>query len=253
MGPRAPYGGSEPLRGAGDRRRRGEREFEPARRIGDGLFPVARAGCTRRPSSIDRRRLRKSARNSRRTVTKQDLHRPWMWRKPETQLRTTRAQAIDVGVNRAAFEHAIAVLIGKPPAQFSLPSSPLRAAPPAIPPGLPSDLLERRPDIAASERRMQESNAQIGVAKSAYYPLVTLSGGGGFESGVITTLIQGPSGLWSAGANASEYIFDAGKRHAVTQQAQSAYRAIDRYLPADSAECISGSGRQPCGSSHSQR
>lgn len=148
----------------------------------------------------------------------------------ETQLRTTRAQAIDVGVNRAAFEHAIAVLIGKPPAQFSLPSSPLRAVPPAIPPGLPSDLLERRPDVAASERRMQESNAQIGVAKSAYYPLVTLSGSGGFESGVFTTLIQGPSGLWSVGANASEYIFDAGRRHAVTQQAQSAYReSIDTY------------------------
>jgi NodT family efflux transporter outer membrane factor (OMF) lipoprotein len=148
----------------------------------------------------------------------------------ETQLRTTRAQAIDVGVNRASFEHAIAVLIGKPPAQFSLPSSPLRAAPPAIPPGLPSDLLERRPDIAASERRMQESNAQIGVAKSAYYPLVTLNGSGGFESGVFTTLLQGPSGLWSVGANASEYIFDAGKRHAVTQQAQSAYReSIDTY------------------------
>ena len=148
----------------------------------------------------------------------------------ETQLRTTRAQAIDVGVNRASFEHAIAVLIGKPPAQFSLPSSPLRAVPPAIPPGLPSDLLERRPDVAASERRMQESNAQIGVAKSAYYPLVTLSGAGGFESGVFTTLIQGPSGLWSVGAAATETIFDAGKRHAVTQQAQSAYReSIDTY------------------------
>jgi NodT family efflux transporter outer membrane factor (OMF) lipoprotein len=148
----------------------------------------------------------------------------------ETQLRTTRAQAIDVGVNRASFEHAIAVLIGKPPAQFSLPSSPLRAVPPAIPPGLPSDLLERRPDIAASERRMQESNAQIGVAKSAYYPLVTLSGSGGFESGVFTTLIQGPSGLWSVGAAATETLFDAGKRHAVTQQAQSAYReSIDTY------------------------
>ena len=148
----------------------------------------------------------------------------------ETQLRTTRAQAIDVGVNRASFEHAIAVLIGKPPAQFSLPSSPLRAVPPAIPPGLPSDLLERRPDVAASERRMQESNAQIGVAKSAYYPLVTLSGAGGFESSVFTTLIQGPSGLWSVGAAATETIFDAGKRHAVTQQAQSAYReSIDTY------------------------
>jgi NodT family efflux transporter outer membrane factor (OMF) lipoprotein len=148
----------------------------------------------------------------------------------ETQLRTTQAQAIDVGVNRAAFEHAIAVLIGKSPAQFSLPSSPLRAVPPAVPPGLPSDLLERRPDIAASERRMQESNAQIGVAKSAYYPLVTLSGSGGFESGVFTTLLQGPSGLWSVGAAASETLFDAGKRHAMMQQAQSAYReSIDTY------------------------
>lgn len=148
----------------------------------------------------------------------------------ETQLKTTQAQAIDVGVNRSAFEHAIAVLVGKPPAQFSLPNSPLRAAPPAIPPGLPSDLLERRPDIAASERRMQESNAQIGVAKSAYYPQITLTGAGGFESGVFTTLLQGPSGLWSIGAAATETIFDAGKRHAVTQQSEAAYRqSIDNY------------------------
>jgi NodT family efflux transporter outer membrane factor (OMF) lipoprotein len=148
----------------------------------------------------------------------------------ETQLRTTRAQAIDVGVNRAAFEHAIAVLTGKPPSAFSLPNSPLRASPPAIPPGLPSDLLERRPDIAASERRMQASNAQIGVAKSAYYPLVTLTGAGGFESRAFTTLLEGPSGLWSVGAAATETLFDAGKRHAVTEQAQSAYRqSIDNY------------------------
>lgn len=148
----------------------------------------------------------------------------------ETQLRTTRAQAIDVGVNRSAFEHAIAVLVGKPPSQFSLPDSPLRISPPAIPPGLPSDLLERRPDIAASERRMQESNAQIGVAKSAYYPLVTLTGAGGFESGTFTTLLQGPSGLWAVGAAAAETLFDAGKRHAVTQQSESAYRqSIDNY------------------------
>jgi NodT family efflux transporter outer membrane factor (OMF) lipoprotein len=148
----------------------------------------------------------------------------------ETQLRTTRAQAIDVGVNRAAFEHAIAVLTGKPPSQFNLPSSPLRASPPAIPPGLPSDLLERRPDIAASERRMQESNAQIGVAKSAYYPLVTLTGSGGFESGVFTTLLQGPSGLWAIGAAASETLFEGGRRRGATEQAQAAYRqSIDNY------------------------
>ena len=148
----------------------------------------------------------------------------------ETQLRTTRAQAIDLGVNRSAFEHAIAVLIGKPPSQFTLPSSPLRAAPPAIPPGLPSDLLERRPDIAASERRMQESNAEIGVAKSAYYPLVTLTGSGGLESGAFTTLFQGPAGFWAVGAAATETLFEGGRRHAATEQAQAAYRqTIDNY------------------------
>src|SRR5271167_3058499 len=89
----------------------------------------------------------------------------------KTQLETTRAQAIDVGVARAQFEHAVAVLIGKPPAEFTLPPLPLTAPPPLIPVGLPSELLERRPDIAAAERQMASANAQIGVAKAAYYPL----------------------------------------------------------------------------------
>src|SRR5258708_4403787 len=114
-----------------------------------------------------------------------------------TQLETPRAQAIDVGVARAQYEHAVAVLVGKPPASFSLPPLPLTAPPPSIPLGLPSDLLERRPDIAAVERLMASANAQIGVAKSAYYPLVNLAAAGGFESASITTLLSGPSILWS--------------------------------------------------------
>jgi NodT family efflux transporter outer membrane factor (OMF) lipoprotein len=137
----------------------------------------------------------------------------------QTTLDTTRAQAIDVEVQRAAYEHAIAVLIGKPASSFSLSPLPLTTPPPPIPPGLPSDLLERRPDIAAAERRVQEANAQIGVAKAAYFPLITISPTGGFESAVITTLIQGPSGLWSFGGAAAETIFDAGRRRGVSDQA----------------------------------
>jgi len=141
----------------------------------------------------------------------------------QTQLETTRAQAEDVEVQRAAFEHAIAVLIGKPAAKFSLAPQPLTVPPPPIPPGLPSQLLERRPDIAAAERRVQEANAQIGIAKAAYYPTITLSAAGGFESGALSTLIQGPSGFWSVGANALETIFDAGRRRGVTEQAIAGY------------------------------
>jgi NodT family efflux transporter outer membrane factor (OMF) lipoprotein len=140
-----------------------------------------------------------------------------------TQLETTRAQAIDVGVARAQFEHAVAVLIGKPPASFSLAPLPLTAPPPAIPVGLPSGLLERRPDIAAAERLMASANAQIGVAKAAYYPLVNLAAAGGFESGSITTLLSGPSILWSAGPSALLTVFDVGRRRAASDQAIAAY------------------------------
>jgi NodT family efflux transporter outer membrane factor (OMF) lipoprotein len=140
-----------------------------------------------------------------------------------TQLQTTRAQAIDVGVARAQYEHAVAILIGKPPAEFSLPPLPLSAPPPHVPISLPSELLERRPDIAASERRVAAANAQIGVAKSAYYPLVNLSASGGFESSAITTLFNGPSGLWSIGLSAVGTVFDAGRRRALNDQARAAY------------------------------
>ena len=147
-----------------------------------------------------------------------------------TQLETTLAEAIDVGVARAQYEHAVAVLIGKPPAEFSLATLPLAAGPPPIPAGLPSDLLERRPDIAAAERRMASANAQIGVAKAAYYPTISLGAIGGFESGVITTLISGPSILWSAGGSAVMPLFDAGRRRANEDQAIAAYdQAVANY------------------------
>jgi NodT family efflux transporter outer membrane factor (OMF) lipoprotein len=141
----------------------------------------------------------------------------------KTQLQTTRAQAIDVGVLRAQYEHAVAILIGKPPAEFNLPPLPLTAPPPRIPVSVPSDLLERRPDIAAAERRVAAANAQIGVAKSAYYPLVNLVASGGFESSSITTLLNGPSGLWSIGASAVGTLFDVGRRRSLNDEARAAY------------------------------
>jgi NodT family efflux transporter outer membrane factor (OMF) lipoprotein len=148
----------------------------------------------------------------------------------QTQLETTRAEDTDVAVNRAAFEHAIAVLVGKPASNFSLPPLSLQTPPPPIPPGVPSDLLERRPDIAAAERRVQEANAQIGVAKSAYYPNVTLSAGGGFESGALGTFIQGASGFWTLAGQASELIFDGGLRRGVTEQSRALYdKSVDSY------------------------
>lgn len=140
-----------------------------------------------------------------------------------TQLETTQAQAIDVGVLRAQYEHAVAILIGKPPAEFSLPPLPLTAPPPPIPVSVPSELLERRPDIAAAERRVATANAQIGVAKSAYYPVISLGASGGFESADITSLLNGPSGLWSLGASALVTVFDVGRRRAFTDEARAAY------------------------------
>ncbi|HEX4309328.1 MAG TPA: efflux transporter outer membrane subunit [Acidobacteriaceae bacterium] len=141
----------------------------------------------------------------------------------QTQLETTRAQDIDIGVARAQYEHAIATLIGTPASTFSLPPMPLGQQIPPIPIGVPSQLLERRPDIAAAERQADAANAQIGIATAAYYPNVSLTGTGGFASGNPGTLIQGPSEMWSLGASAVELLFDAGRRHAITQQARDAY------------------------------
>jgi NodT family efflux transporter outer membrane factor (OMF) lipoprotein len=143
----------------------------------------------------------------------------------ETQLETTRAQDIETGVARAQFEHAIAVLSGQTASTFSIPPAPLTAAPPQIPLGLPSELLERRPDIAASERRVASANAQIGIAIAAYYPQVSLSAAGGLESTAIGTLLTGPSALWSVGGSAFETVIDGGRRRAVTQQARDIHDA----------------------------
>ena len=122
----------------------------------------------------------------------------------ETQLKSTQAQAIDLGVQRSQLEHAIAVLIGKPASVFSIPATPLTASPPAIPVGIPSELLERRPDIAAAERRVASANAQIGVAEAAYYPSIMLGATGGFESSDISNWLSWPSRLWSVGLSLSQ-------------------------------------------------
>jgi NodT family efflux transporter outer membrane factor (OMF) lipoprotein len=143
----------------------------------------------------------------------------------QTQLETVKAQDIDIGVARAQYEHAIATLTGTPASSFSLSYAPLDLALPAVPPGLPSQLLERRPDIAGAERRTDAANAQIGIAISAYYPNVQLGGSGGFASDQAGTWIQGPSSLWSLGGSALELLFDAGRRRAITAQARDAYEA----------------------------
>ncbi len=141
----------------------------------------------------------------------------------ETQLETAQAQDTDIGVQRARFEHAIALLVGKPASVFSIPVEPLKANPPAIPLGVPSQLLERRPDIAAAERRVAEANAQIGVARAAYFPTITLSGSTGFQSSSIGDLFTWPSLFWSLGSTLAQTLFDAGLRRAVTEQALASY------------------------------
>ena len=143
----------------------------------------------------------------------------------ETQLKTTQAQAIDVGVQRAQLEHAIAILMGQAPATFTLPATPLTATPPAIPVGVPSELLERRPDIAAAERRVAAANAQIGVAVAAFYPTITLNASSGFESSSLAQWFTAASHFWSVGPGISQTVFDGGLRRAQTDAARAAYDA----------------------------
>jgi NodT family efflux transporter outer membrane factor (OMF) lipoprotein len=143
----------------------------------------------------------------------------------QTQLDTTRVQDTDVTVQRAQFEHAIAILIGKPPAEFSLATAPLNFQPPRTPVGLPSELLQRRPDIAAAERRMAEANQQIGIARAAYFPTVSLGATAGFESTHIANLLDGPNALWSVGPALAETLFDAGRRRATSESARANYDA----------------------------
>lgn len=141
-----------------------------------------------------------------------------------TLLDTTRTQAILLRQQRAQFEDAIAVLIGKPASQYSLPVAEISTTPPAAPLGLPSDLLERRPDIAESERNMAAQNEQIGIAMTAYYPSVPISIGGGTQTDAIGTLINGGSSFWSLGVSAIEAVFTGGQRRAEVQFEQAGYQ-----------------------------
>ena len=143
----------------------------------------------------------------------------------QTTLQSAEAGATNVGIARAQFEHAIAVLVGKAASSFSVPVKPMTAAPPPIPIGVPSELLERRPDIAAAERTMAEANATIGIAYAAYYPNLTLSAEGGFESSSLAHWLSWPSRFWSVGASLSETVFDAGLRRATVQQYTATYNA----------------------------
>jgi NodT family efflux transporter outer membrane factor (OMF) lipoprotein len=143
----------------------------------------------------------------------------------ETTLKSAQAGATNVGIARAQYEHAIAVLLGKAASDFSVPVKPMTVAPPPIPVGMPSELLERRPDVAAAERTMAEANAAIGIAYAAYYPNLTLSAEGGFESSAFHNWLSWPSRFWSVGASIPETLFDAGLRRATVQQYVAAYNA----------------------------
>src|SRR6202789_2107043 len=143
----------------------------------------------------------------------------------QTQLEAARVQARDITLQRAQFEHAIAVLLGQPPATFTLPPAPLAARPPVIPPGLPSELLERRPDIAAAERRVAEANDQIGIARAAFYPTITLGASAGPEGGSIPHWFSWPSRFWAVGPSLAETLFDGGRRRATSTAARANYDA----------------------------
>jgi NodT family efflux transporter outer membrane factor (OMF) lipoprotein len=139
----------------------------------------------------------------------------------ETQLDTAIAQATDVGVARAEYEHAIAVLIGVPPGKFSIPYERFNQSLPIVPVSVPSDLLERRPDVAAAERQVAQTNAQIGVARAAYFPTLSLSAAIGYESTALSKLIEAPNMIWSAGPTLNQTLFDGGERRAAVLQARA--------------------------------
>ena len=143
----------------------------------------------------------------------------------QTQLQDAKVQAEDVAIARAQYEHAIAILIGKPPASFSLPPDPLplSVSPPTVPPGLPSQLLERRPDIAAAERRTASANEQIGIARAAYFPSLSIGATAGQESTSITSLFEKSSFIYALGPTIGETFFDGGRRRGISEEALANY------------------------------
>ena len=160
-----------------------------------------------------------------RTLVDTGIDSPESVAQAEVTLDNAEEAATGIATNRAIYEHAIATLIGKPASDFSLPVKSLTTPVPPIPIGIPSQLLQRRPDVAAAERTMAEANALIGVEKAAYYPTLSLTGSGGLESSNISSLFSLPALFWSAGASASETIFDAGLRKATVVQYQAQYNA----------------------------
>jgi NodT family efflux transporter outer membrane factor (OMF) lipoprotein len=145
-----------------------------------------------------------------------------------TQLEDARVLASDITVQRAQYEHALAILTGQPPAEFRLPEAPLEVRTtilPSVPVTLPAQLLERRPDVAAAERRMAAANEQIGIAKAAYYPTLNLAASAGFEGSSLLNWFNWPSRFWAVGTQLSQTLFDAGRRRATTESAQSGYDA----------------------------
>jgi NodT family efflux transporter outer membrane factor (OMF) lipoprotein len=142
-----------------------------------------------------------------------------------TQLETTRAQFADLGVQRAQFEHAIAVLTGRPPSALSIPAASRPSPPPATLVGLPSTLLERRPDIAAAERQVAAANEQIGIAKAAFYPSLIFNASAGSQTAAVIDLVTLPTRFWSVGAQLAETLFDGGKRRGQVRQAEATYDA----------------------------
>jgi len=150
-----------------------------------------------------------------------------------TQLETTRAQDVGVGVARATFQHAIAILAGRTPESLALPAMPGTPTPPVIPVGIPSQLLERRPDIAATERRMAEANEQVGIAHAAFFPTLLITATGGFEGNRLVNWLTWPSRFWAVGPSLAEVIFDAGRRRAAEEGAVAAYdEAVANYRQA---------------------
>jgi NodT family efflux transporter outer membrane factor (OMF) lipoprotein len=143
----------------------------------------------------------------------------------ESQLYGVQSQLMDLGVQRAAYEHGIAILIGKAPTELTIPSEPLKNLPPPVPPGLPAELLERRPDIASSERQVAAANEQIGIAMAAFYPTLSLTASGGLENTSIAKWFTWPSRFWSVGPQLAETLFDAGRRRNVVAEQRAAYDA----------------------------
>jgi len=141
----------------------------------------------------------------------------------ETQLETARGQLTDLGIARAQFEHAIAVLTGRAPSELSIPEATMASTPPTLSVGLPSTLLERRPDIAAAERRVAAANEQIGVARAAFYPALTFGGNAGSQAVAIADLLTTPTRIWSLGAQLAQTLFDGGKRRAQVKVARADY------------------------------